>query len=368
MLERISPHIASSNFTKKMTFYAMVDSRNESAAVPMQHLRMAVRVLGGAAESVEKLLIGTGLGREDLEDPHLALPASVLLTICDNAAALLGEDWFLGLPLLWGLDAHSELGLAMRVAPDFRTAIDVMSEFAHFRWPVIQLDRRDFRGNIEIRIKLLVSASEQNQRFAKCVAFLSFQSIANAILAQGVEAIRYEFDASPPSNAAQLSKLFVGKISWDNAVATIIVPKALAAQVSPMASPSLFTTLLKELRKLAAIQGQPQTLISRKVSLTLDNVTRGRLDAAEVAERIGVSRRTLERRLRAEGTSFRELSNESLKQRLEHALRDPGTTAEGIAERLGFHDASSLLRASRRLLGASLSQHRRDTRAGRSAT
>ncbi|WP_219892450.1 AraC family transcriptional regulator [Aquisediminimonas profunda] len=345
----------------------MVDSRNESVALPMQHLRLALRMFGGAAETVERLLAGTGLHQKDLDEPDLTVPASALLTICDNVAEMVGEDWFLNLPILWSTDAHSELGLAMRVAPDFRAAIDVMSEFAHYRWPVMHFDRRDDRVNIVITLGLLVPVSPKNRHFAMCVAFLSFQSIVNAMFIQKANAIRYECEGDPPPYAARLSELFSGKISWGHGRSTITIPQELANQISPMASPALFTTLLKALRKIAADQGQKHPMISQKVAITLDNVTLGRLDAEEVAQRIGISRRTMERRLREEGTSFRELSNASLKQRLEQALRDPGITAESMAERLGFHDASSLLRASRRLFGASFSQLRREAKTRQSA-
>lgn len=340
----------------------MADSRNESVALPMQHLRLALRMFGGAAETVERLLTGTGLHQMDMDEPDLALPASALLTICDNVAEMVGEDWFLNLPILWSTDAHSELGLAMRVAPDFRAAIDVMSEFAQYRWPIMHLERRDDRANIVITLELLLPVSRKNRYFAMCVAFLSFQTIVNAMLIQKANAIRYEFEGDPPPYAARLAELFSGKVSWGHGRSTITIPQDLAVQVSPMASPVLFTTLLRALRKIASDQGQKQPMISQKVAITLDNVTLGRLDAEEVAQRIGISRRTLERRLREEGTSFRELSNTSLKQRLEQALRDPAISAESMAEKLGFHDASSLLRASRRLFGASLSQLRREAK------
>lgn len=340
----------------------MVESANESVALPMQHLRLALRMFGGAAETVAKLLAGTGLHQAALDDPEIELPASALLTICDNVSEMLGEDWFLNLPILWGTDGHSELGLAMRVAPDFRAAIDVMSEFAQYRWPVVHLARRDDRANIVINIGLLLPISAKNRRFALCVAFLSFQTIVNAMLIQSAKEIRYAFEGDPPPFAARLAGLFSGKVSWGHSRSTIIIPQELGLQVSPMASPALFTTLLRVLRKIAADQGQKQPAIAQKVAITLDNVTLGRLDAEEVAQRIGISRRTLERRLREEGTSFRELSNTSLKQRLEQALRDPAISAESMAEKLGFHDASSLLRASRRLFGASLSQLRREAK------
>ncbi len=342
----------------------MAESRSDSVNLPLQHLRMALRMFGGATETIEKLLSGTGLHTKDIDDPHLSLGAAELMIICDNVAEMLGEDWFLNLPILWSADPHSELGLAMRMAPDFRAAIDVMSEFAQFRWPIVHVERRDNHANIVIEISLLISASPQNQKFALSVAMLSFQTIVNTMLVKGAEQIKYEFAGAPPVYERRLAELFSGNVSWGHTRSAIVVPHDVTLQASPMASPPLFATMIRELRKIAAAQGQKQPLISRRVALMLDNITQGRLDAAEIADRIGISRRTLERRLREEGTSFRELSNESLKQRLQQSLRDPGLTAEAMAERLGFHDASSLLRASRRLFGASLSELRRDAKAG----
>lgn len=345
----------------------MADHRGESLVLPTQHLRMALRVLNVSADVVERLLSGTGVSPKDLENPHLEMPASAIWPLSDNIAAVFGEDWFLKLPVLWSSDIHSELGMAMRVAPDLRTAIDIVTEFAHIRWPVVRLSRLEDPHTIVITVKLLIPANRQNWQLAMCIVALAFQTIVKSILSHGSETIRYQFEGEPPSYAERLATLFEGNASWGHSRAAIVVPKALCPQTSPVASDAPFTALLSALRKLAAAQGRPHSDIAAKVSLTLDSMTRGRLDAVEVARKLGISKRTLERRLTDEGTSFRDLSNESYKKRLEHLLLDPRMTADAIAERLGYHDASSLLRASRRLYGVSLSQLRRQVRARRSS-
>lgn len=361
-LERNQTLIASSIYTKNMTISAMVDYSGESLVMPTQHLRMALRELNVSTELVERLLRGTGISPADLENPHLKMPASSIWPLCDNIAAIFGEDWFLKLPVLWSSDIHSELGMAMRVAPDLRTAIDVVTEFAHIRWPVVRLSRLEEPNTIIIAVKLPIPTNHQNWQLAMCIVALAFQTIARTILSYGSETIRYQFEGEAPSYAERLASQFEGNASWGHSRAAIIVPKVLGAQASPVASEVPFTALLSSLRKLAAARSKPHSDIMTKVSLTLDSLTRGRLDAVEVARKLGMSKRTLERRLAEEGTSFRDLSNESYKKRLEHLLLDPRMTADVIAERLGYHDASSLLRASRRLYGVSLSQLRRQVR------
>lgn len=343
----------------------MVDHPDESPVLPIQHFRMALRMLDASTDLVERLMKGTGLEPKDLENPHLEMHVSTIWPLCDNVAAIFGEDWFLRLPVLWSVDTHSELGMAMRFAPDFGTGIDIVGEFAHVRWSVIRLLRSADPNNVIMTVKPIVQASPQNWRLAMCLTGLAFQTTAKAILSHGSETIRYQFEGPPPFYADRLLDLFEDNVSWGHERVSIIIPKALCAQVSPLANSTSFAALLSALRKLATQQGQPNANIAARVSQTLDGVTRGRIDATEVARKLGISKRTLERRLLEEGTSFRDLSNEAYKKRLEHLLIDQRLTADAIAERMGYHDASSLLRASRRLYGISLSQLRRDVRARR---
>ena len=340
----------------------MTENFNESPVLPIQHFRMALRTLNPPAELVERLLDGSGLDPADLEKPSYEMPVSAIWPICDNVAQIFGEDWFFGLPILWSVNTHSELGMAMRFAPDFGTAIDVVSEFVHVRWSVLRLVRAADRSNLILTLLPMVPASPQNWRMANSIAALSFQATAKAILSSGSETVRYQFQGRSPSYGEKLLELFDGNASWGHERTAIIVPKVLCAQVSPLVNATSFAAVLAALRELAMQKGQIKNLAAR-VSETLDGVTRGRIDAVEVARKIGISKRTLERRLSEEGLNFRDLLNKSYKKRLEHLLIDTRLTAEAIAERLGYHDASSLLRTCRRLYGIPFSQLRREVRA-----
>jgi AraC-like DNA-binding protein len=59
----------------------------------------------------------------------------------------------------------------------------------------------------------------------------------------------------------------------------------------------------------------------------------------------------MERRLAAEGNAFRTLLDGSLRRRFESAISEPDMTADRMADRLGYHDGSSLQRACRRWFG-----------------
>jgi AraC-like DNA-binding protein len=71
-------------------------------------------------------------------------------------------------------------------------------------------------------------------------------------------------------------------------------------------------------------------------------------DMSWVARELGVSVRSLRRRLSEEGTSYRELTQASLYDAACSMLRNPDVTLQGVAHALGFADASAFHRAFRR--------------------
>jgi len=72
------------------------------------------------------------------------------------------------------------------------------------------------------------------------------------------------------------------------------------------------------------------------------------LTVDEVGSRLGVSSRTLQRRLHTEGTSFAEVLEQLRRREAEQLLRDRRLTVEAIATRLGYSEPSTFYRAFRR--------------------
>lgn len=76
-----------------------------------------------------------------------------------------------------------------------------------------------------------------------------------------------------------------------------------------------------------------------------------RVSINQVAEALNLSVRTLRRRLREDGTSFRELCERIRVDCAQRLLREQGMTVTAAAARLGFSDTRSFRRAFKRWLG-----------------
>lgn len=318
---------------------------------------MALRMFAGAPEVVNALLQGSGVSVADLENPSFALPISALWPIWDNATAQFGVGWFLDLPILWSVEVQSEFGLAMRFAPNLGEAIGVVERFWHVRWPIGRATVVRNDDGYRLSFMQIADYSDQNWDMGKSLAALNFATTAKAIIGDRAQEICYEFDGSPPAFADKLKDLLAAQVTWDNEVSSVFVPQNLLGLVSPLVNQDSYLSMIDSLQRRAAMQGGHGSLTT-KVNQILDDVEHGQLDVMAVAAKLGMSSRTLERRLASEGRSFRQLASYSFKRRLEALIVLPNTTADTLADALGYHDGSSLMRACRRHLGKPLSQIR----------
>ena len=142
---------------------------------------------------------------------------------------------------------------------------------------------------------------------------------------------------------AQLSKLLGAPVRRGSDLARLVFPRSALATPLATRDELVATDLETELRRC---------LDRLKLAVTgqIDELIRARLDDGigmrDAAKRLGLSERTLRRRLDEEGTSFRERLDLVRKDRALEMLAH--TDIADVAQTLGFVDARSFQRAFRR--------------------
>jgi len=89
-----------------------------------------------------------------------------------------------------------------------------------------------------------------------------------------------------------------------------------------------------------------------------------RVDVHEVAKELGMSSRTLQRRIAEEGSSFRQLSSDARRELARLYLQHPSLGFSETASLLGYEDANSFLPAFRVWEGITPTEWRAMQRAG----
>ncbi len=102
-----------------------------------------------------------------------------------------------------------------------------------------------------------------------------------------------------------------------------------------------------------------QSLVSAKVRTEISRMLHlGEPRREDVAARLHLTDRTLQRRLQAESVSFQQLLDDTRSELARQYLADPRRSLAEVADQLGFSDQSNLFRACKRWFGMPPGQYR----------
>jgi AraC-like DNA-binding protein len=104
---------------------------------------------------------------------------------------------------------------------------------------------------------------------------------------------------------------------------------------------------------------QEDTLIERLRTIIKEELNGGDASLERIAHQLGMSGRTLQRKLRDHRTSHQELLDEMRKDLAMRYLREPEMAICEVAYLLGFSESSALHRAFKRWTGMTPSEFRR---------
>jgi AraC-like DNA-binding protein len=156
--------------------------------------------------------------------------------------------------------------------------------------------------------------------------------------------------AAPP-RPSRHAALLGTEVVFGCAVAALRVPAETWAAKLPGADPMLQETLrgLAERLELGKASGDLEQAVRARLRSLLPQ---GGGDAGEVARSLGMSVRTLHRKLRAEGRAFGDVVDLFRESEAERLLAAGTVPLAEVAYRLGFSDQSAFTRAFRRWKGA----------------
>lgn len=154
-----------------------------------------------------------------------------------------------------------------------------------------------------------------------------------------------------PSHPTRHEALLGGRVVFGCALAALRIPAESWEAKLPGADPMLQETLrgLAERLELGAPAGELEQAVRARLRSLLPD---GRCDASAVARSLGMSSRTLHRRLHAAGRSFGEVVDLFRESEAERLLGAREASLTDVAYRLGFSDPSAFTRAFRRWKGA----------------
>jgi AraC-like DNA-binding protein len=157
---------------------------------------------------------------------------------------------------------------------------------------------------------------------------------------------------------AQMRAFFGCDVLFGQNADEIVYPAAVASAPVTSADPFLNSLLLQYCDEALAGRKKAGSWRLRVENAIVPLLPHGQAQMTRICSELGVSRRTLVRRLDAEGCSFSEILD-GMKRELAHRyLREPDLPVSEIAWLLGYSETSAFNHAFRRWTGTAPSQFR----------
>lgn len=306
---------------------------------------------------------GSGLDRPALADPDDRIPVAQYLRLWQVISE---RPVGLALGARLGLHGMGVVGYAMRHQGTVGAAFAWQQRFAAVVHPDVlpRLERRPAAtGDLVVFVHEppppFLALREPVEAYAAAVV-----SGLTALAGRPVPVAGVTLPLAPPADARRYEAHFGCGVAWHGTRVEVAVDAAVLAWPLPASDPHLSTYLARRAAHLLAALPAGATFADRVRHDVSAVLAQGEPHLADVARRLAVSVRTLQRRLAMEGTGFADVVDQARRARALMLLGDPTLSCSEVGFLVGYAESAPFFRAFRRWTGLTPREYRRRRPAG----
>ncbi len=314
--------------------------------------RLACARLDEMGKDPAVILSKVGLTLEDARDPAVRLEVRTQIKLLKLAAEEVQDQW-LGFHLARSFDLR-EIGLVYYVMASSDQLADALrnaERYSQINNEGVRLNFRMKDGSAAIALDY-VNVDRHADRHQIEFWLVTLVRICRKVTNGRLSLLKVKTRHFRNGMPAEIRAFFGVDIEFGADADEILFPRPVAL-LSVVGRDERLNELLRHYAEEALVRNPQQRLTVRsKAEDSLSELLpHGRATAAEVARRLGMSPRTLARRLVEEGTSFAETLDELRAALAKRYLQDKTLPISEIAWLLGYREISSLTHAFKRWTG-----------------
>lgn len=308
----------------------------------------------------EPLLRAHGIDDPDaFKNPEATMPfamAGRLLktsserTLCPYFGLLVGQRADTG--------SLGSVGLLLRNAPDVLTALNelVANLDLHDRGATCFLDTSGNDAILTYEVYVHdVLGTDQVSDCAIAVGWNIMRTLCGPDWLPSEVRLRHDH----PLDIEPYRRFFNAPLKFNAEHSSLVFPASWLPQPTQLADPGLRQDFLSRIQEMRAYNDQSFREQAYKMLVML--LGQQRCTREQLAEQFAMHPRTLNRRLKDAGTSFRELHGEACYEMARQLLRDTRRNLPSIAALLGYSDETAFIRAFSKWEGISPAKWRKQT-------
>lgn len=311
---------------------------------------------------MDELFEHAGVPVQLMLDEDAVISARDVIAITDSAKALTGDE-ALGLHL--GQEIGSEMldtvGMMVATAPTLRDALDQVFRYS----PLLStLGRAELVEEGDSARCVLTLHPEVGPIAPYCreIVFAGLWNTVRRLVRGEFSVRRFTFRHAAPAWADEYARVLgeEAEIVFDAGEDSISFARHLLDLPMARHSPGLYQRLQQEAARRLASRPQVETAAASVRRLIGEQMGLRLIDLPSIAEQMGLTPRTLQRRLQDEGTSFQALHDGCRQERArDYLLGNDDASIEALAAILGYSEPANFYRAFKGWFGLSPNEYRR---------
>lgn len=254
--------------------------------------------------------------------------------------------------------ALGQMGVAMGASPTIREGLQVLESFTRLHTTYIKVSLQSELTHMRVVLDLQEVADNVLRHHVEASLVL-FQRYLETLSGRVADDVVYRVSYEEPDYSSRYDDFLHSPTLFGQAFTGLDIPNRWLELRSPYYLSDLYLQSQKDLANQLRMLGQREkSAYSRHVLALLRSHEPPLPNLADIAARLHLSERTLNRRLQSEGTSFRDLRGGVLDDWAKRHLAQTGDSIESIAATLGYQDAANFRRAFRNRSGMTPVQYR----------
>jgi AraC-like DNA-binding protein len=304
------------------------------------------------------MLRRAGLPVTALDHPDYLLPADrIQALLADSAKAANSEEFGLAVGACFKLSMLGSVSLLLREQPTLRDAITALARYIRYQNENVEvwIEPRPQSAMVVLR---LLSARTRASRLMMEMTVAQLVQIVRALIGDEWRPSRVVFAHAPPSDVGPYRRL-LGEVEFRAPHSGVELTEEELATPLPEADADMARQVARfiEANILPANARMSETVQALIQRLLPD----GECSVDRVAQHLGFDRRTVHRRLAAEGHSFTELLDGARRQVATWQLSHGDQPLSEVTHMVGFSSLSTFSRWFRQAYGIQPSEYRRLT-------
>ena len=307
----------------------------------------------------DTLLKTAGLERGLLQDPDARIPVAKVAELWQHAYAL-ARDPHLALHAAEALPfgAYKVIDYMAASAATVGVAFHKVSEYFPLINTAVRLPIHEGRDEVTFGLESVPGSPAISLPYAEYVFAACYLRVRDAV--GEFEPLRVEFTPGPPADSREHERIFRAPARFGCERNRLVFSQQVWRQRSTHPNLDLCGVLEEHAKRLLA-ELPADGLVGEIQKLTSEQLRGGTPTLEHVAKLASMSGRTLQRRLREEGTSFAELLDALRRGMAQTYLADAQIAISEVSYLLGFSEQSAFNRAFKRWTGATPLEFRRNT-------